>query len=291
MRFGRWTTGAVLSGWTILMGSGCVSLDQHRTLQARHRNVIAEKEQLAQELFDLRNGSGSLQTRVEALERELAAKDELVANLRSENELLDEMRQVAQGELEKMANRQNLSPIHINSPKLPEALDSKLKVFADEHPTSVAYDPARGAVKWKSDLVFAPGSDVVKQSTMESLRSFTEIIKSAAADAFDVIVVGHTDSTPIVKSKAKHPTNWHLSAHRAISVCHVLLQNGYSPERIGVMGYGEHRPIADNATKAGAAQNRRVEIYLVPRGAVASASAQDVGPSHSEAVAHVGLTK
>ena len=48
----------------------------------------------------------------------------------------------------------------------------------------------------------------------------------------------------------------------------VLRQNGYRPERIGVMGYGEHRPIADNATDPGAAQNRRVEIYLVPTGSI-----------------------
>jgi chemotaxis protein MotB len=135
----------------------------------------------------------------------------------------------------------------------------------------VTYDAARGTVKWNADLLFALGSDVVKQTSIQSLNAFTNIMKSPSASGFEVVVVGHTDNVPIVRveTKAKHPTNWHLSVHRAISVASVLRSNGYDARRIGVMGVGEYRPIADNSTPAGASQNRRVEVYIVPLGSFA----------------------
>ncbi len=279
MRCGGWMIGCIAGGCCLVVLSGCVSVEQHRRLEAARRNLTAEKESLAQELFDARNVNDSLRTRVSSLEHELETKDELVANLRQENELLDEMRRTAQAALEEMGGRQALPEIAISGPKLPGPLDNALKRFADEHPTAVVYDSARGTVKWKADLLFALGSDVVKESSMEALRGFSDVIKSRAAADFEVIVVGHTDNTPIVRAatKTKHPTNWHLSGHRAISVAFVLKKYGYTPERIGVMGYGEYRPIADNTNQASKSQNRRVEIYLIPTGAIVPASSADAG--------------
>ena len=271
---GRVTT--LLVGSAVLIGaSGCASMENYRRVKAQNRTLAAEREQLQQDLFDFRGANESLRGRVGLLEQELAAKDELVVNLRGENQVLDDMRKLMQGELESLANRQNLSPIQITGPRLPAPLDNALKQFAGEHPSSVTYDSAHGTVKWKSDLLFALGSDVVKEASLESLKSFTEIIKSPAATDFEVVVVGHTDNRPIARpaTKQKHPTNWHLSAHRAISVSSILRQNGYSAEYIGVMGYGEYRPVADNGSDGGASQNRRVEIYLIPKGAIVPATA------------------
>lgn len=292
MRGGGWMVGCVAGGFLLAVLSGCVPLEKHRRVDWARRNTVAEKEALEQELFDARNVNDSLRTRVSSLERELDTKNELIANLRKENELLDEMRKTAQSALEGMADRQVLPDIGITGPRLPERLDSALKRFADEHPTAVVYDPGRGTVKWKADLLFALGSDVVKESSKESLRSFTEVIKSPAAADFEVIVVGHTDNTPIVRptTKTRHPTNWHLSGHRAISVAFALQDYGYAPEQIGVMGYGEYRPIADNATEAGKSQNRRVEIYLVPKGTLSQASTDTDWQLDGEALAFVPLS-
>ena len=270
MRIGRWMIGCVGGGCCLVVLSGCISLQEHNRFKAAQRSLVAEKEALAQELFDARNVTDSLRSRVGSLESELETKGELVANLRQENELLDEMRKTMQGTLEEVAGAQVLSPIAVTGPKLPAALDNALKRFANEHPSHVEYDQSGGTVKWKSDLLFAFASDIVKQSSMEALRSFTDVLKSQAAAGFEVIVVGHTDNVPIVTAatKAKHPTNWHLSGHRAIAVAKVLKKFGYAPGRIGVMGYGEYRPVADNSTPDGAGKNRRVEIYLIPKDAI-----------------------
>lgn len=265
---------------------GCVSLDDHDRVKAQNRNLAAQKESLGQELFDCRTANDSLRSRTAALERELETKNELLANLRGENEILDDMRKMALTELEKAAGRTTLGDITIAGPKLPERLDSAIKQFASQHPSMVDYDPARGFIKWKADLLFPLGSDVVKESSMEALQAFSDVIKSPVAAEFETLVVGHTDNRPIVRpqTKQEHETNWHLSAHRAISVAEILTRFGYSPSRIGVMGYGEYRPIASNATEQGAAQNRRVEIYLVPRGSIVQASASAASGERNAAV-------
>jgi len=254
-----------------LILTGCVSMDEHRKLQAQNRSLAATKEGLAQELFEARAANDALRARNESIEREIGTNDALVANLRKENELLDKLRRTSESALEDMANGQVLGEIAITGPKLPAQLHDAIKQFADANPSLVGYDAARGTVKWNADLLFALGSDVVKQTSIESLNAFTNIMKSPSAAGFEVVVVGHTDNVPIVReaTKVKHPTNWHLSAHRAISVASVLRSNGYDPRRIGVMGVGEYRPIADNSTPAGASQNRRVEIYIVPLGSFA----------------------
>jgi len=281
MSCGKWMACMAAGGCVSLMSVGCVSLENYRRLEAQHRNLIAEKEAIDQELFDLRNSGGMMVDRQKSLSRELTTRDELVANLRRENKVLEDMRRILEKKLEEVASKANMAPPVISGPKLPAALDSALKQFASEHPTEVVYDQVRGTVKWKSDLLFALGSDVVKESSKEALRGFADVIKSPAASGFEVIVVGHTDNRPINRpqTKQKHPTNWHLSAHRAISVASVLRDFGYSPKRTGIMGYGEYRPVASNASEQGASQNRRVEVYLVPAGSiVASADAGMIVP-------------
>ncbi len=270
MRAGKWTLSMFVGGWIVLNISGCATMDDKLRLQAQNRNMAAQKEALANDLMDARMANDALRTRVTTLESEVSTKNELVTNLKSENEVLDEMRKMAMGQLESAAQNQGLGNITISGPRLPEQLDSALKVFASQHPTMVEYDASYGTIKWKSDLLFALGSDVVKDTSKEVLRSFSEVIKSSAAKDFEVLVVGHTDNTPIVRqeTKRKHPTNWHLSTHRAISVSNILRNFNYEADRIGVMGYGEYRPVAENVAETGKSQNRRVDIYLVPRGSI-----------------------
>ncbi len=285
MRCGTWVMGTVLGCWVVVSAGGCVSLDSYNKLHAQNRTLKARKAAVEQELFDVRNSTESIRTRLAAMEREVGTKDALVDNLRGENELLDEMRQMALKELDGMAGK--MGDITISGPKLPKDLDDALTQFANQYPSEVEYDPARGSVKWKADLVFALGSDVVKQSSKAGLRSFSDVIKSDAANGFEVIVAGHTDSQPIVRpsTKQKHPTNWHLSSHRAISVASELLKNGYDSKRMAVMGCGEFRPIADNKTQGGRSQNRRVEIYLVPKGAIVQVAGAN-GLVNGSALAH-----
>jgi chemotaxis protein MotB len=147
--------------------------------------------------------------------------------------------------------------------RLPPELDQALKEFASRYPDAVEYLADHGAVRWKSDLTFGLGSDVVRDSAKSSLREFAQICAGPAAEGFEVVVVGHTDDVPISRSKAQHPTNWHLSVHRSIAVMNELSGFGVPSKRIGVMGYGEFQPAVPNPPSGGNEKNRRVEIFLV----------------------------
>jgi chemotaxis protein MotB len=262
----------------LALTGGCVSLAEYDHVKLANRTLQAEKEQLATDLTDTRSVAESLRGRVTSLEGELSTKDQLVGNLQQENDRLHEAFRKAQGALENAAaNPLPGGPVVLET-KLPPALDSALKQFAEQYPSAVSYDPKHGTVKWKSDLLFALGSDVVREDALEALKSFTGIIKGAAAAEFEVVVVGHTDDRPIKReaTAAAHPTNWHLSVHRAISVSNVLQRDGYDPNRVGVMGYGEYRPVLANSSEEARAKNRRVEIYLIPRGALVPTASAEV---------------
>jgi len=131
----------------------------------------------------------------------------------------------------------------------------------------VDFDAATGMLKFKSDLLFDSGSDTVKSGATEAVKALAGIMNSDEGGAFDVVIVGHTDDMPIKKAATlkNHPTNWHLSVHRAISVERMLDTNGIAPERMAVKGYGQYRPVEPNKPgKKGNAANRRVEIFIIP---------------------------
>jgi chemotaxis protein MotB len=77
---------------------------------------------------------------------------------------------------------------------------------------------------------------------------------------YQIEVEGHTDDIPI--GSARFPSNWELSAARAVTVARYFQSVGMPPSRIAATGYGEFRPVADNATAEGRENNRRVEIFL-----------------------------
>lgn len=251
-----------------LTAIGCVSqadYDRLRTalLKEREQNadLQARLEQAAAEikaLREARSGDQDLQARLEAA---LADKEKLSKALA---ELEDRLRKL--GAMEVM---------------LPPALDAALRDLAAQYPDLLTYDPRKGMVKFAADLTFDLGSDVVKPHAKEALAKFASIMKLPEAARYEAMIVGHTDNVRIARpdTRAKHPTNWHLSVHRAIAVKDVLVQNAVPQDRIFVGGYGEFRPIVPNGPR-GAEANRRVELYLVPSTAssVAAISAEPAAP-------------
>jgi chemotaxis protein MotB len=92
-----------------------------------------------------------------------------------------------------------------------------------------------------------------------------------------IMVSGHTDNRPM-KSK-RYRSNWDLSSSRAASVVHVFREEAGIPgNRLAAIGYGESRPVAPNDTKENRADNRRVEIALVKRGAGEWGQAAELTP-------------
>jgi chemotaxis protein MotB len=84
----------------------------------------------------------------------------------------------------------------------------------------------------------------LKPDAVSTLSQLATILNQGKATSLEVRVVGHTDSVPVSNpaTRAKHPNNVYLSAHRAISVRDALTQAGVEPVRVQVAGDGEFRP-------------------------------------------------
>jgi outer membrane protein OmpA-like peptidoglycan-associated protein len=107
-----------------------------------------------------------------------------------------------------------------------------------------------------SDITFNVDQDAVKPGFYPVLNSVALVLKRFRQTTVDVF--GHTDST----GGDQH--NFDLSQRRALAVANYLSGQGVDSRRFAVTGFGKTRPIASNATAAGRAQNRRVEIQLSP---------------------------
>lgn len=113
-------------------------------------------------------------------------------------------------------------------------------------------------------ILFDSGKAEVKPEGIAALTKVAEVLKTLSDK--EVVIAGYTDNVPISGKLAKtYPTNWELSTARATSVVKILLEAGVEPGILSVAGYAEYRPVADNATIEGRAQNRRMEIVLIPK--------------------------
>jgi outer membrane protein OmpA-like peptidoglycan-associated protein len=104
-------------------------------------------------------------------------------------------------------------------------------------------------------ILFDTGKASFKQQTYPVLQAITAILKEYPNSNFSI--EGHTDSD------GKDATNQKLSEDRAAAVKGYLMENGIASSRLTSAGYGESKPIDTNKTKAGKANNRRVEVKLV----------------------------
>ncbi|GAB4175083.1 MAG: flagellar motor protein MotD [Rhodocyclaceae bacterium] len=112
-------------------------------------------------------------------------------------------------------------------------------------------------VEINASVLFAVGDARLAPPAANALRLLAGVI--ARAD-LPVTVEGHTDDTPI--ATAQFPSNWELSVVRASSVVRLFVEAGVPARRLTATGYGEQRPVADNASSAGRARNRRVAILI-----------------------------
>ena len=108
-------------------------------------------------------------------------------------------------------------------------------------------------------VTFPTGQADLLESFQPTLRQIAALI--AAKKGYMVVVSGHTDNTPI--KTVQFPSNWELSAARAISVAKSLTENGVDPACVSIQGNAEYRPLQENSTAANKQANRRVEITLV----------------------------
>ena len=179
-------------------------------------------------------------------DRLLQEKGALASSLAEARARLDELRR-AQSAAEARA-------------KLYRELALKLKKMLDAGDLSITLREGRMVLLLPNDVLFDTGRTEIKPAGRAALEQVAAVMKTIASRDFQV--GGHTDTVPI--STARFPSNWELSAGRALEVVHLLIAQGVRPDVLSAAGYGEFDPVASNETVDGKRKNRRTEISLVP---------------------------
>lgn len=115
-------------------------------------------------------------------------------------------------------------------------------------------------------VITIPDQALFDSGSAQIKAEFTDVVTSIGSmleqyPQYEAIVSGHTDNVPI--NTREFPDNWHLSSKRALNILNLVLQNpNLDPRRFSGIGYGEHRPVADNDTDANRTKNRRVEVTI-----------------------------
>ena len=245
-----WMTSGLLAG-TMLVSAGCVPEQKYNDLLTAYKGQEQQLLTAQNELATARANEERLRTQIAAT---MADLEELQKRMASGNGDLDAW--IAKyDELKKQLAQLEVSP-------LPADLSDKLRALANE--TDVfEFDERTGMLRFKNDFTFDPGSDQLKPGASAVLARLASILNSPSASEFEVKVVGHTDNTPVVRTKAKFGNNMMLSVYRSASLRNALVKDGVTAGRFQIAGYGEYRPIVVNGSK-GAVENRRVELYLSP---------------------------
>lgn len=114
-------------------------------------------------------------------------------------------------------------------------------------------------VRFADRVLFDLGKAELKSEALAVLSELAGLLETIPNH---VRVEGHTDDLPI--NNERFPSNWELSTARATTVLRYLVEeHGMAPDSLSAAGYGEYRPIEDNATAENRAQNRRVDIVLL----------------------------
>lgn len=122
----------------------------------------------------------------------------------------------------------------------------------------------RLSVNLVEKILFDSGRAEVKKGGLEVIKRVGDILKGVSDR--QIRVEGHTDNVQIgYKIRGRYPTNWELSTARATNVVRYLQDNvGIDPKLLSAAGMAENKPVAVNDTPEGRAQNRRIEIVLLP---------------------------
>jgi chemotaxis protein MotB len=279
---------------TSLLAAGCVSKSTYqrkvdeaalleetvRGLETDYQQLVKQKEalvagndQLNRQLTDAMEKSSNLQ---QDLLRARADLDrlEMVLSARSEEtgKAMAEMRQTIdrlqaenqdlahQVEQERIAREARIAQMKSTYDELVQKMETEIQ----RGEITISELQGKLTVNMVDRILFDSGTADIKPAGLEVLKRVGDILKEVADK--DIRVEGHTDNVPISpRLQQSFPSNWELSTARATNVVHFLQDRiGIAGERLSACGFSQYSPVAANDTPEGRAQNRRIQIELVP---------------------------
>jgi chemotaxis protein MotB len=144
--------------------------------------------------------------------------------------------------------------------QMAKSLEDEMRSDLESKDVTISNLKGKLTVNILDRVMFDSGEAILKPDGEAVMRKVAAIL--AGHPTLKIHVIGHTDNVPI---RNRFASNWELSTARALAAVHFLTEKaGVDPRRVGAVGYGEYRPIADNATADGRARNRRIAITILP---------------------------
>lgn len=138
---------------------------------------------------------------------------------------------------------------------------SRFKALTDSGKLRVRIVRNRMVVELPEGVLFDSGQAELKPEGQAMLAEVAAVLKELEKREYQI--AGHTDNVPI-RGRGGIRNNWDLSTRRAVNVTGFLLSQGLPPSRLSASGHADSQPVASNDTPEGRAQNRRIEIVLLP---------------------------
>ena len=143
--------------------------------------------------------------------------------------------------------------------KLKQKIEQEIERTGLTSQLDVSLSPRGLVVNVVSGVLFDSGEATITPNGQHLLDALGAIFRTMGNP---LVVEGHTDNVPI--SSTQFPSNWELSGARAVAVLRALIAHDNIPAyRLSEAGYADTKPRASNATAAGRAKNRRVDILVV----------------------------
>jgi chemotaxis protein MotB len=144
--------------------------------------------------------------------------------------------------------------------KMRRELEQRLSIQIARKTVAVELSREGLVISLREAGFFDSGAAVPRPETTATLSQISEAIRGYP---YDLRVEGHTDDVPI--HNAEFDSNWELSSIRATHIARMLLQMHSIPaDQLSAAGFAENRPVADNRTSEGRAENRRVDLVVMP---------------------------
>ena len=198
-----------------------------------------------------------MQAQLEQTRTELdRTSDELAATLKDRAGLKDSVAEM-QAALTDLNRRKAEADRRLTEFK---SLLARFQTLIDAGKLKVKIVDGRMVVTLASDILFSSGSAALSKDGKGAVEEVARLLASIPERSFQV--EGHTDVVPI--KTAQFPSNWELASTRALTVLKTMVDVGLPPSRVSAASYGDQKPTASNDSAEGKAQNRRIEIVLVP---------------------------
>lgn len=143
------------------------------------------------------------------------------------------------------------------------SLEEEMRAALESKDVTISQLQGKLTVNILDRVLFDSGEAELKPEGASVLDKVAAVL--AQHPGIKIHVIGHTDNVPIrAAARSRFASNWELSTARATAAVRYLSEKaGVEPRRLGVVGYGEFRPVADNLTAEGRAKNRRIAITIL----------------------------